>query len=238
MLIIGRDGQTSQLNVSVGQKTYRFFASDSVPTDVSRQHCLVTLHGNGKYTIRNIKATNVTFVNGLEIEEKTVTDNDRVEIGRSHYLLNLSYIVNKVIPQLQPQKEFDITPLKKIWDDYNNTDIKFQKHQKNLSLLTSIPMCFTMLGGLISGLSADLRRFAIVFTVIAFVIMIYGLIKRITDKTLEKRQQLKFDFQQKYICPNSECSHFLGSTQYISLIKKGQCPFCGVKYFDSKKQLS
>lgn len=229
-MIIGRDGKTSQLNVAVGQKIYRFFPADSVPADVSRQHCLVSTVGGGKYKIRNIKAANVTYVNGIEIEEGNVTDSDRIELGRGRYLIDLSYILGKIAPQQKPQKEVDITPLQKIWDDYNNQDVQLQKHQKNIGLLASIPIGFSMLGGLVYSLSETLRPYAFVFTAIALAIMVYGFYKRYADNTIERRQQLKMDFQQKYVCPNPECSRFLGNTSYVSLQSKGSCPYCKAKY--------
>ena len=234
--VIGRDGQTSQLDVAVGQKIYRFFAPGSVPTDVSRQHCIVTVHGDGSYTVRNIKAANVTYVNGVEIEEKAATDADRIELGRSRYLLNLAYILGKLIPQRQQaQKETDISPLEKIWDDYNAGDLRLQKHQRNIGLLSSIPMGFSLLGGLVTGVSTAIRPYALVFTAIALIFMVYGFYKRFTDHTLEKRQQLKLDFQQHYVCPNPECRHSLGNTPFVSLQRRGQCPYCKIKYKDIKQ---
>ena len=229
-LIVGRDGQTSQLNVAVGQKIYRFFAPGSVPTGVSRQHCIITVHDQGKYTVRNIKTTNVTYINGMEIEEKTATDEDRIELGHSRYLLNLSSILGTIMPKQQVQEAIDITPLQSIWDDYISQDLKLQKHQKNIGLLSSVPMGFTMLGGVITGICDPLRPYAIVFTVIALTIMVYGFYKRYTDDTLEKRQQIKLDFQQKYVCPNKKCHHFLGNTPYLSLKEKGCCPYCKIRF--------
>ena len=228
-LVIGRDGQTSQLNVSVGQKVYRFFAAESVPTSVSRQHCIITVKGEDNYVIRNIKATNVTYVNGIEIEEKSVTLSDKIELGRERYMLNLSYILGKLLPQQQPKKTIDITPLQQIWDEYNAEDLRLKKQQKNIGMLASVPMGFTMLGGLLTGVCPPIRPYAIIFTAIALIIMVYGFYKRYTDNTLEKLQQLKNEFQQKYVCPNPDCRHFLGMTPYASLKSKSNCPYCKAK---------
>ena len=236
-LVIGRDGQTSQLSVSMGQKRYRFFPPDSVPLSVSRQHCIISVQEEGKYNIRNIRAANVTFVNGVEIEEKTASDNDRIELGRDRYLLDLKYILSRITPQQPAQKTVDISPLQKIWESYNEQDLKLQKRQRNIGLLASVPMGFTMLGGLVTGLSESIRPFALVFTAIALAIMVYGFYKRYTDDTLERRQKLKLDFQQKYICPNPECRHFMGTTPYPSLLVRGSCPYCMAKYDKTKKSI-
>ena len=234
--IIGREGKTSQLNVSVGQKIYRFFPQGTVPTSVSRQHCIVTTLGDGRYKVRNINAANVTFVNGIEIEEKTVTDDDRIELGQNRYLLNLPYIMERILPkQQQQQKEIDIAPLLKTWEEYIAHDLQLQKHQRNIGMLASVPMGFTMLGGLVTGLCEGVRPYALVFTAIALAVMAYGFYKRYTDDTLEKRQQLKVLFQQQYVCPNPECRHFMGFTPFSSLQDRGQCPYCKARYKDTKK---
>lgn len=229
-LVIGRDGKTGQLNVAVGQKMYRFFTPGSVPNDVSRQHCIVTVHENGSYTIRNIKTTNVTYVNGLEVERKSATMDDRIELGKGRYLLNLASILETVMPRKKEQATADISHLQKIWDEYNEQDQKLEKHQKIIAMLASVPMAFSMLGGVVTGMCESLRPYAIVFTAMALAVMAYGLFKRFTDDTPKRRQQLRLDFQQKYVCPNSECQRFLGSNPYSFLIKKGSCPYCKTKY--------
>ena len=229
-VIIGRDGTTSQLNVAVGQKIYRFFTKGSVPTDVSRQHCIITTKDDGTYTVRNIKTSNVTYVNGVEIEEMTVTDNDRIELGRGRYMLNLRHIMEKILPQQTDIPEFDITPLQEIWEDYNNNDLKLQKRQKRVSLLASIPMGLTMLGGVVSSFDTSLRTYAVIFTIIALLVLIYGLYRRYNDDTAQKRQKLKIDFQLKYVCPNPKCRHSLSNTPYPLLLDKGRCPYCKAKY--------
>lgn len=228
--IIGRDGTTSQLNVAVNQKIYRFFTQGSVPTDVSRQHCIITTNDDGSYTIRNIKTSNATYVNGVEIEEMTVTDADRIELGRSRYLLNLRHIMGKILPQQNDLPEFDITPLQKIWDDYNDNDMRLQKRQKRVSLLASVPMGLSMLGGIVSTFDTTLRPYAVIFTIIALIVLSYGIYKRYSDDTSEKRQNLKIDFQLKYACPNPKCRHSLSNTPYPVLLNKGKCPYCKAKY--------
>ena len=233
-MVIGRDGNTSQLNVAVGQRIYRFFAPDSVPSDVSRQHCLVSVKGEDDIVVRNIKAANVTFVNGVEIEEKHITCYDKIELGKSRYFLNLPHIIASISPAQQTkQKPFGIKPLKAVWDNYIKQDLLLQKRHKNIGLLSSIPMGFTMLGGVLAGVIESIRPYSIAFTVAALAVMVYGFYKRATDDTLEKRQQLKQDFQRKYVCPNPECRHFMGNTPYDSLLDKGTCPYCKATFEDS-----
>ena len=77
-LIIGRDASTSQLRITMGQQTKAFGATGSVPITVSRQHCSLIINPNGSYKITNLKPQNVTFINGVEMMAKTITEKDKI----------------------------------------------------------------------------------------------------------------------------------------------------------------
>ena len=78
--MIGRDQETRRLRVTNGTQSKLFGPEGSVPDYVSRQHARLTIDKNGEYVLENLKANNVTFVNGLCIETKRVTENDRIEL--------------------------------------------------------------------------------------------------------------------------------------------------------------
>ena len=80
-IIIGRNAQTGQLSLTMGQQIKNIGAANSVPRSVSRRHCRVQVLPNGNYTIENLKMENDTFVNGSPIFTKTVTSSDVVELG-------------------------------------------------------------------------------------------------------------------------------------------------------------
>ena len=54
--------------------------------DVSRHHISLKPLGEGKWQIKNLNEQNVTFVNGLAVENKVISEQDHVELGKSHYL--------------------------------------------------------------------------------------------------------------------------------------------------------
>ena len=222
-IIIGRDQNTRQLNVVKDGKSRLYGQPNSVPMDVSRHHISLKPAGNGKWQIKNLNERNVTFVNGIAVETKTISESDKIELGNSHYLFSWSALQ-------EPKVEIvDIRQLKRVWDEYNNANIEIRKRQKNIGLLASIPIGITMLGGLLSGVAPDdLKPFAYVFTAIALMVMLYGFYRRFTDNSIEEQEEIKKTFQRRYICP--KCGHFMGFQDYDILTQSDACPYCKTKY--------
>lgn len=222
-IIIGRDQQTRQLCIIKDGNSRLYGQPGSVPMDVSRQHISLQPVGSGKWQIKNLNERNVTFVNGIAVESKTITEKDKVELGNSHYLFRWDTLQEPKVETI------DIRPLKRIWDEYNNANIEIRKRQKNIGLLASIPIGITMLGGLLSGIASDeLKPYAYVFTAIALVVMLYGFYRRFTDNSIEEQEDIKKTFQRKYVCP--KCGHFMGFTDYDILIQNDACPYCKTKF--------
>lgn len=222
-IIVGRNSQTRQLNIVTNGTVKTFGQAGSVPLDVSRNHISLQPAGNGKWKIKNLNNQNITFVNGIAVESKTISESDKVELGNSHYLFSWAALQEPKVETV------DIRPLKKIWENYNSSNINIRKRQKDNGLLASIPMVFTVLGGVISGIAPDdLRPFAICLTVIALILMIYGWYKRYSDNSIEETEVIKKDFQKRYVCP--KCGHFMGFQDYDILTQGDACPYCRTKY--------
>ena len=222
-IIIGRNQQTRQLNVIKDGKEKIYGNAGSVPMDVSRHHISLQTAGAGKWQIKNLNERNVTFVNGIAVESKTISENDKVELGNSHYLFPWDALQE---PKVETA---DIRPLRKVWEEYNKENIRIRKQQKNIGLLASIPMGFTMLGGLIAGVGPEeIRGVAYLFTAIALLIMLYGFYRRFNDNSIEKQEELKKKLLRNYTCP--KCGHFLGFQDYEVLTQSDACPYCKTKY--------
>ena len=218
-IIIGRDQKTRQLSVVKDGNSRLYGRPNSVPMDVSRHHISLQPAGSGRWKIRNLNEQNVTFVNGIAVESKTISENDKIELGNSHYLLSWSALQE---PKLET---VDIRQLKRVWDEYNSANIEIRKRQKNIGLLASIPIGITMLGGLLSGVAPDdLKPFAYVFTAIALIVMLYGFYRRFTDNSIEEQEEIKKTFQRRYTCP--KCGHFMGFQDYDILTQSDACPYC------------
>ena len=222
-LIIGRDGATAKLKVVDGTQVKLYGEAASVPVDVSRQHCQLTAIDDNTFVIKNIKAANVTWVNGIEIQTKRITRDDKVQLGQSRYLLPLNEILEQIKPNI-----VDITPLKAIWAKSHSSTLAIRKRQQTNNLLARIPIFMTMLGGVLIALSEAIRPYSITFTVIALLIMAYGFYRQATDRAIDKQEQLKKQFQRDYVCP--KCGRFMGFVDYDLLHQNNNCPGCKAKY--------
>ena len=222
-IIIGRDQQTRQLCIVKDGNSRLCGQPNSVPMDVSRHHISLQPVGNGKWQIKNLNERNVTFVNGIAVESKTISEKDKIELGNSHYLF-LWDALNE--PKVET---IDIRSLKKIWDDYQQEDTAIRNRQKNNGLLASIPLGFSMLGGIIAGVAPEIRGVALVFTGIAFLLFIYGLYRRSQDNSTIELKRLQEDFDQKWVCP--KCKRPLTCFRsYTILSQNDACPFCKTKF--------
>lgn len=224
-IIIGRDKDTRKLCVLKDGKTTLFGAAGSVPMDVSRQHLSLQSMGGGKWQAKNLNDFNVTFVNGVPIEKKVISENDKVELGNSHYAFSWSAL------QELKEETIDLKALKKIWDEYQEEDIAIRNRQKNNGLLASIPLGFSMLGGIIAGVAPEIRVVALFFTGIAFLVFIYGLYKRSQDNSTVELKRLQEEFERKWVCP--KCKRPLNFRSYTVLEQNDACPFCKTKFKNS-----
>ena len=222
-IIIGRDQQTRQLCVVKDGNSKLYGQPNSVPMDVSRHHISLQPAGNGKWQIKNLNERNVTFVNGIAVESKTISEKDKIELGNSHYLFQWDALNEPKVETI------DIRSLKKIWDDYQQEDTAIRNRQKNNGLLASIPLGFSMLGGIIAGVAPEIREVALVFTGIAFLLFIYGLYRRSQDNSTIELKRLQEDFDQKWVCP--KCKRPLTCFRsYTILSQNYECPFCRTKF--------
>lgn len=222
-IIIGRDQQTRQLCIIKDGNSRLYGQANSVPMDVSRHHISLVPAGSGKWKIKNLNEKNVTFVNGIAVESKTISENDRIELGNSHYLFSWAAL------QEPKEETIDIRPLKVVWDNYQQNEIEIRDRQKNNGLWASVPLGFSMLGGLIAGVAPEIREIALIFTGLAFLIFIYGLYRRSQDNSTVELKANQDEFEMKWVCP--KCKHPLSCFRsYIILSQSDACPYCKTKY--------
>lgn len=225
-VIIGRDANTSQLDITIGQKVERLGAVGCVPNTVSRKHCLIDVCDNGTWIIESLKDENSTFVNGLSVKKKILNKNDKVSLGIDKFPLDLkaiSEIVYRIIP-----KTADIRPLKKVWENYEEESLKqviaerrFNALRGATGIVTMVAIVLAMfLGHNIYYLAA--YCFAI-FLVLAFTIKAY---RDSTRNPLQKKKMAS-DFRKQYVCPN--CGHHF-TMNYDELSVYDSCPWCKAKF--------
>ncbi len=220
--IIGRDANTSQLKISTPHGSKLFGVPSEVPMSVSRQHCKITLDSNLKYHITNIKMTNETFVNGLSVQTKQISETDKVELGSEHYQLNWSYI-KEMLPKMA-----DIRPLKAVWEEFDKhrtdqqiADRKFNTLRGATGLITMIAIALSIVLG-----HGPIYLF---FYGVAFLIALGFTIKAYKDATAIplKMKKLQDKFNHDYVCPH--CGRRF-THAYDELIKMDSCPFCKAQF--------
>jgi len=221
--IIGRDQETSQWCIVSNGHIKRFGLVGCVPMDVSRKHISLQPVGEGKWIVKNLNDRNVTFVNGIAIEEKTVSLSDKVELGNSHSLFPWS------VMQEPKVETVDIRPLKKIWKEYEEQRISSQITERRFNAARSSTGIITMLAIACSFILGRDTVYLILYALaigisVALTIVAYKKSSEVPRKQLETSKI----FQQKYVCP--KCKHFFGYQDYDILIQNDACPHCKVKF--------
>ena len=77
-IIIGREEGVRRLHCIVEGREFNVGQAGSVPLSVSRRHCKISVNGSN-ISIENIKAQNVTFVDGNQIYSKVIAPTSRVQ---------------------------------------------------------------------------------------------------------------------------------------------------------------
>ena len=240
-IVIGRDGSTSQLKISIGQQAKSFGAQGSVPQTVSRQHCSITVNDNGTFTLKNLKLQNVTFVNGQQVDTKIIKENDTIELGPNKYLVSWNTL-KSVIPA--KAEVVSIEPLKKIWDRYQleNEKVEIRKQQlaikkQKQNLLRGLTGIFIPLAIVLSVFAGgrDNPLFILLYSLPGIITLMmtisqYNNIKEDESSIISDREQKKerdLRFRRDYSCP--KCGKYL-SMPYDVLERYDSCPYCKVKF--------
>ena len=244
---IGKEEGQHRLLVKIGQKAFVVGNPQSVPNTVSRSHCSLSVEYTDdqarkvtKIKIQNLKPQNITYVDGQEVESKAIKENSHVQLGFDRYNMDLKQVVDgmrKLLPPPPPPpaKEYNIDHLEKIWNDYHDAKLELQKKQHSLGLWARIPMFFSMGSGVLTAIVPDqLKPYLGVLTAISLVIMIVGFIQQKNFVFSEEMDKLENWFQDKYVCPNPDCHHFVGNIPFKILKTNPGCGYCKCKYKSQK----
>jgi len=223
-IVIGRDQKTAQLRMSVNGMSQVFGQKDSVPTNVSREHVSFTIADDGTMVVKNLDIQNYTYVNMVGVESKRVKENDRIELGGGHYVLDWEYL-KPFIP-----KYADIRPMKKVWDDYQNELLEIQIKEKRFGVLRSATGLITMAAILLSMFTSRDNPLYMTLYISAAVISALFFVKAYLEssKIPTRIQELKDELPKKYLCPN--CGRYLGGISYDIVCQNDKCPHCQAIY--------
>lgn len=210
---------------------------------VSRKHCKVTIDSDETYTIENLSDAG-TFVDGVEIIKTKVSPSSRIRLGQS-FTATLSELIGTqahTSPSASPKppkpsaagsdkKEFNISHLKIVWDNYAEGRRQLRTRQRKVNLVRSGCGIFTMCAmpciyfiGPVVGC---------ILTGIGILGNIYSFVGVKNDDSDEACQQLRDKFEDNYICPNPACRKPLPDVAYRRFVKiYSSCPYCKCKYVE------
>lgn len=222
-IIIGRDAQTRQLNVVKDGVSKKFGSSGSVPMDVSRQHISLIPVGTGCWQIKNLNAQNVTFVNGVAVESKTISEGDKVELGNSHYLFQWDALHEPKVETV------NIKELKKVWEDYEKDTLELDIAERKFNAARSATGIITMLAIACSIILGHSFIYILLYAIaigisIIFTIQAYNK----STEVPQLRRDIKRKFENDYKCP--KCHHFMGYQGFDILTQNDACPYCKTKF--------
>ena len=217
---------------------------------VSRKHCKVTDNGDGTYTIENLSPSG-TKVDGVDILRTTVKLNSRIQLGQSFSATLVELIgipqekteSNKQSvrinhsdqaspsPKSQPDvKTFNISHLRKVWEDYNNTNLEMAESQRKTNLVRTGLGIFTMCA---MPTIFFFGPVGYVLTGIGVLGNIYSFVGMKNAETAEERQRRQDAFDDAWVCPNPDCGHSLLAKNYKLLVRNHQsCPYCKCRYVE------
>ena len=219
---------------------------------VSRSHCKVTDNGDGTFIIENLSPSG-TKVDGIDIIRSTVKLNSRIQLGQSFSatlveLIGVPASEGKSAGQAEvPRmpgasgtktqenivKTYDISHLRRIWDDFNNTNLEMAEAQRKTNLVRTGLGIFTMCA--MPTIYFFDSQLGYVLPCIGILGNVYSFVGMKNAETAEQRQRRQDEFDDAWVCPNPECGHSLLAKNYKMLFRNyvrnhQPCPYCKCKY--------
>lgn len=211
---------------------------------VSREHCKVTDNGDGTFTVENL-SQNGTKIDGRDIIRATARLDSRIQLGRSfsatlEELIGYAQKANasQAAPKTQQSqttrqnevKTFSISHLRRVWEDFNQTNIEMADKQRKINLTRAGFGIFSMCAMLLIFFFGPVGY---VLTAIGVLGNIYSFVGMRNAETAEERQHRQDAFDEEWICPNPECGRTLLAKNYRMLVRNHQfCPYCKCKYVE------
>lgn len=227
-MIIGREEgvEKPRLAIRMNGNVYYHGSPDSVPRNVSRRHCKITISDDSKITIEDITDDNFMFINGKDCKRKdNISLTDTIELGPSKYCLELDTILKGI----STRQVYSISHLKDVLDSYQKEKMQLQVNQGKLNALSALPGVLSMISIGVAVFIPGARVVMIIIAAAFALFFAYIRYKKASEIPL-KTKKMDEDFREKYVCPNPSCGHFLGMTPYKDLIKGHACPYCKCKY--------
>ena len=233
-IIIGREEGARRLHCIAAGREFNIGQAGSVPLSVSRRHCKITANGSN-ISIENIKAQNVTFVDGNQIFSKSISATSKVQLGEEKFLVPLQQILQlvgissaNVVTAPKEPLTFSLRPMKAVWEEYHEQKMEIQRKAAKFANNQRLLGIFSMVGAC-AGAAIPVARWAIMgFCIILAIYFFYkGNHNTIVQQKLD---DLDEEYAKKYKCPNPACGRPFGAIPYRNIEYNKQCLACGCKY--------
>lgn len=255
-ILIGKEPSNGQLLIYIPEiKKYGVIGNPgTVPNSVSRckiqegiAHAKIFVDQNGNMTLTNIKPQNTTYVNGSEIIAKRISASNTVELGKDHYLINVSMVLelaNKLVGSIPPPPPppLDISHLGKVWKNYESEMDRIAIAQQELQKKRMMPIMVSSSSALLSGIGALVAVNSLWITLPLGGVVSYMYFKNYNkkDTSHEDRKRAISDLQHHYVAPC--CNHIFPAVEYEILKnqlinpkdKKMYCPKCKHELIEKK----
>lgn len=217
---------------------------------VSRIHAIFTYEETtGIMTLTN-KGVNGTYIrmgNQFQrIEQCYVNATTIVRLGP-----NFTFSIGQLFtssggsgdkPKPKPKERMDISHLRRIAENYEETKLKLEQKQANVNSLRTLSLVGSISGGTISGilmsvLGEEYKIITLVIGLLISIIFLVSLMVYCSKKTKEiavKKSQNEKRYKIAYCCPNPKCNVPLAGRLFENIVAEGKCPKCKTEYYVSK----
>ena len=252
-ILIGREPSDGRLLIYIPEiKKYGAIGNPGcVPKSVSRckvqegvAHAKICVDQNGNLTLTKMKPDSKTYVNGIEIVSKRITESATVEFGKDHYGIDVPVVLEsakKLLPQ-PPEDPCDISHLKNVWNKYETEMDRIAISQQELAKKRQLPIIVSMSSGAITTILGLITTSTLWATIPVSVIVscLYFINYRKKDTSYEDRKLAQNTLQHNYVCPSCNrlfpiISYDLLKNELISpKDQKMHCPKCGRELIEKK----
>lgn len=198
---------------------------------VSRKHCKVIVHPDGTFTVENLSDYG-TMVDGHNIVQTSATHDSILQLGPNFRATLRQLIGGQTPSDKQEVPTFNISHLRRIWEDFNQTNLDNARIQKKINMVRTAGMTMSVGGGLIASLSA-LPVIGIVCSAVGVISLVYSFIGMQNSESAEDRQNRIDAFEDQWVCPNPACGRSILAKNYKLFVKNyPHCPHCKCKYVE------
>lgn len=245
-ILIGREPGNGRLMIAMevnGQmKTGGIGQPHCVPNSVSRcrpaenvAHCMIEVSETGQLMLKNLKDSNLTYVDGAPVMSKKISASSVIMLGESQFPVKTELVLDlakKLLPEVKP--EFSIAHLENVWNEYDKMQETIAQAQRKRGNKRLYPMMASGILGVLSSVIASAlggQTLWISIPISLIPLFMYINILKDKDTSYEDKKKAKEYLIDNYICPNPDCRQSLiPLNEYRLLKQKKYCPYCKAKW--------